>query len=128
MTHTILIVDDNPDDIEITKIALEEIGRIEKVVTAPHGGVALARLRNGNDLPSLILLDLKMPGLSGIETLRQIRGDSRLKHIPVIIVTSSSLESDMTDAYDAGATSYLYKAFDIGQFSRELKLLLERYL
>jgi two-component system, response regulator len=128
MPHTILIVDDNPDDIEITKIALAEMGRKEKVEIAMRGEAAMKRLREGKDLPSLILLDLKMPGMSGIDTLRQIRGDGCLKDIPVVIVTSSSLESDKGEAYDAGANDYLHKAFDIDQFSRELNSLLDSYL
>ena len=128
MPKKILIVDDNPDDIEVTKIALEVIRWRDKVEAVMRGEFALELLREGKDLPSLILLDLKMPGLSGVETLRQIRGDSRLKHIPVIIVTSSSLESDREDAYNAGASSYLHKTFDIDQFSRDLNSLMERYL
>ena len=128
MNQTILIVDDNPDDIEITKIALAEVGRTEKLEAAMRGNLAMDRLRTGRDLPALILLDLKMPGMSGIDTLRQIRADERLKGIPVIVVTSSSLGSDEKEAYEAGANSYLQKAFDIDQFGNNLNYLLERYL
>ncbi len=130
MTDTILIVDDNPDDIEITKIALEEMGRDVKLDAALRGKDALEYLRNGNGhgLPAVILLDLKMPGMSGIDTLRQIRADERLKHIPVIIVTSSSLEADEKEAYEAGADSFLHKAFSIDQFSGNLDSLLQSFL
>ena len=128
MEPTILIVDDNPYDMEITKIALEEVGCEVKLETAFRGKDALAYLREGQDLPSLILLDLKMPGMSGIDTLRQIRADERLKHIPVIIVTSSSLEADEKEAYEAGANSFLHKAFSIDQFSGNLDDLLKRFL
>ena len=126
--QTILIVDDNPDDIEITRIALAEVGRREKLEAAMRGNLAMDRLCSGGELPALILLDLKMPGMSGIDTLRKIRADERLKHIPVIVVTSSSLGSDEKEAYEAGADSFLHKAFDIDQFGNNLNYLLERYL
>ena len=126
MPHTILIVDDNPDDIEITKIILGRIGRPLNVEDATSGEAALTRLRGRKDLPSMILLDIKMPGMSGIDTLCQIRADERLKAIPVIIVTSSSLESDETQAYAAGADNFLHKAFDIEQFSNDIKNILEQ--
>jgi DNA-binding response OmpR family regulator len=79
-------------------------------------------------LPSLILLDLKMPGMSGFDTLRIIRADKLMKHIPVIIVTSSSLEADKKMGYETGADGFLHKAFDIDQFERDLKSMLERWL
>jgi len=130
MASTILIIDDNPDDIEITKIVLAELGRQEEVAAMLHGRGALEYLRKGygNGLPSLILLDLKMPGLSGIDTLRQIRADEQLKHIPVVIVTSSSLMADEKEAYDAGADNFLNKAFNIDLFSSNLNVILRRYL
>lgn len=126
MPHIILIVDDNPDDIEITRIILGRIGRPLTVEDAPSGEAALTRLRGGKDLPSMILLDIKMPGMSGIDTLCQIRADERLKAIPVIIVTSSSLESDEIQAYAAGADNFLQKAFDMERFSNEIKNILEQ--
>ncbi len=132
MASKILIIDDNPDDIEITKIVLAELGRKEEVIAMLHGRGALEYLRkgngHGNGLPSLILLDLKMPGLSGIDTLRQIRADEQLKHIPVVIVTSSSLTTDEKEAYAAGADNFLNKAFNIDLFSSNLNVILRRYL
>ena len=85
----ILIVDDSPIDIELTTIALEATGREISVRSALDGKSALAMLRNGHGLPALILLDLKMPGMSGIEVLREIRADDRLRELPVVVVTSS---------------------------------------
>ncbi len=126
--HTILIVDDNPDDIEITTIILRKMGRALKVEEATSGEAALNRLREGNDLPSIILLDIKMPGMSGLDTLRRIRTDGRLKAIPVIIVTSSALESDKEEAYAAGADNFLHKAIDLDRFSMDVESLLKRYL
>ena len=128
MAHTILIVDDNPDDIEITRIILRRMGRALKVEEASSGEAALKRLGGGNNLPSMILLDIKMPGMSGLDTLRRIRADGRLKAIPVIIVTSSALESDEKKAYAAGADNFLHKAIDLDLFGREVESLLERYL
>ena len=125
--HTILIVDDNPDDIEITRIILSRMGRALKVEEATSGEAALKRLRDGNELPALILLDIKMPGMSGLDTLRRIRADGRLKAIPVIIVTSSALESDEKEAYAAGADNFLHKSIDLDCFSREVESLLKRY-
>ena len=128
MERTILIVDDNPDDIEITRVVLAATGRKEKLEAVRSGAAALHRLRSGEDLPVLILLDLKTPGMSGIDTLRQIRIDERLKHIPLIMVTASSFGPDEQDAYDAGADAFLYKAFDLDEFGRNLNSLLERFL
>ena len=128
MENTILIVDDNPDDIEITRVVLEAADRREKLEAARSGEAALQRLRSGGDLPALILLDLKTPGMNGIETLRQIRIDERLKSIPAIMVTASSSGADEKNAYEAGADGFLYKAFDLDEFGRNLNSLLERFL
>jgi two-component system response regulator len=128
MVHTVLIVDDNTDDIAIAKRILSKLGRQLKVESAPRGETALEQLRSEKDLPALILLDLKMPGMSGIDVLHEIRSDERLKRIPVVIVTCSALESDVKEAYASGADSFLHKAFDIDQFSEEIKHVLERWL
>ena len=121
ITDKILIIDDNTDDIEITKIALEEIGRQETVEAATGGEEALKHLRSGENLPALILLDLKMPGMSGFDVLREIRADARLKPVPVVVVTSSSLESDKQKAHAGGANGFLYKEVDIDRFGAALK-------
>ena len=121
INDSILIVDNNRDDIEITKIALAEIGREETVEAAAGGEEALRRLRGEKDPPALILLDLKMPGMTGFDVLREIRADERLKLIPVVVVTSSSLESDKQEAYKGGADGYLYKDVDIDRFGVSLQ-------
>jgi len=128
MTPMILIIDDNPDDVEITKRTLARMDRKVEVKTAPRGEAALELLHSGTALPELILLDLKMPGMSGFDTLRKIRADRRMKHIPVIVVTSSSLEADEKEGCEAGADGFLHKAFDIDLFGREIKAVLERWL
>ncbi len=127
MAQKLLIVDNNPDDIEITKIALAEIGYKDEVECARSGDAALQRLRGG-DLPSLIFLDLKIPGISGIETLRQIRADERLRHVPVIIVSGSANPRDQKEVLKAGADGFLFKTFDFDALVREINSMLQRFL
>ncbi len=124
----ILIVDDCPTDVELTTIAIETTGRGISVCSAPDGQSALALLRNGHELPAIILLDMKMPCMDGSEVLREIRANDRLRHIPVVVVTSSSLESDRTEAIAAGASGYLQKPFALDQFSKDLESILHRWL
>jgi two-component system, response regulator len=124
----IFIVDDSPTDIELTTIALEATGRETVVRSATDGKSALAMLRNGLGVPALILLDLKMPGMGGIEVLREIRADDRLRELPVVVVTSSALESDRVDAIAAGASGYIQKPLALDQFSKDLESVLHRWL
>lgn len=126
--HKILIIDDNPNDIYLAKRALSKAGFEVEVEAVMHGEAALELLRNEDDLPSLILLDLNMPGMSGIDTLRQIRADCRVSNITVIIATNSPLESDKNESYAAGADDFLNKAFDMDRFGRDIKSVLERWL
>jgi CheY-like chemotaxis protein len=123
----ILIIDDNPNDVEITQIALAEKGWQLNVETAKRGDLALEWLRSSGELPFLIILDLKIPGMSGIECLKAIRADEKLQEIPVAIVTSSSDPADKKSACDAGADDFLYKAFDIDQYSEDLDNLINRF-
>ncbi|MGO9378863.1 MAG: response regulator [Dissulfurispiraceae bacterium] len=124
----IFIVDDSPTDIELTTMALEATGREISVRFATDGKSALAMLRNGIGVPALILLDLKMPGMSGIEVLREIRADKRLRELNVVVVTSSALESDRADAIAAGASDYIQKPLSLDQFSKVLESILHRLL
>ena len=124
----IYIVDDSPTDIELTTIALEATGREIVVRSATAGKSALAMLRSGLGVPALILLDLKMPGMSGIEMLREIRADDRLRGLPVVVVTSSALESDKTEAIAAGASDYIQKPLELAKFSEDLDSILRRLL
>jgi two-component system, response regulator len=128
MAYTVLVVDDDPDDLEITRRALDKIGCGATCIMASRGEEALALLQGLAELPALILLDLKMPGMNGIDTLRQIRSDSRLKHIPVVIVTNSTLESDRRASLAAGANAFLHKAFDLEQYGRDIQGQLERWV
>ncbi len=124
----IYIVDDSPTDIELTTIALEATGREIVVRSATDGKSALAMLRNGLGVPALILLDLKMPGMSGIEVLHEIRADDRLRGLPVVVVTSSALDSDKMEAIAAGASDYIQKPLALAQFSKDLDSILRRLL
>ena len=124
----IFIVDDSPNDIELTVIALEATGHKVDIRSATDGKSALAMLRNGLGVPALMLLDLKMPGMSGIEVLREIRADRRLKDLPVVVVTSSALESDKVESIAAGASDYIQKPLALHQFSKALESILRRWL
>jgi CheY-like chemotaxis protein len=113
----ILLVEDNRMDVELTLDAFQEAKLLNTVHVAPNGQDALDYLygngiytdRNANSLPSLILLDLKLPGIDGFDVLRQIKSTPVLKRIPVIILTSSREEGDRALSYDIGANSYLVK-------------------
>ncbi len=124
----ILIVDDSPTDIELTTIALEAIEGEIKVCSATDGKSALSMLKDGRGLPALILLDLKMPGMDGVEVLREIRAADRLKELPVVVVTSSALESDRSDAIAAGANCYIQKPLALAQYSKDLEYIVHRWL
>ncbi|MFA5073998.1 MAG: response regulator [Nitrospirota bacterium] len=128
MTYTVMIVDDNPDDIEIMRRALTRSGVALTIKEAFHGETALKMLKQCSSAPFLILLDLKMPGMNGIDTLRRIRADASLKHIPIIMVTNSLLEADKNDAYAAGANGFLHKAFNFDQFSQDITTALKHWL
>ncbi|MCX6286704.1 MAG: response regulator [Bacteroidetes bacterium] len=125
----ILIVDDSPQDVELTIATLAESNLANEVVVAEDGEEALdylhkrGKFANGNGLPAVILLDIKMPKMNGIEVLKHIRSDPNLKLIPVIMVTSSREERDMVESYNLGANSYVVKPVDIAQFRNSIKVL-----
>ncbi len=119
--NTILIVDDNPDAVVLAQHALSRTGLDIRTESASSGHEALRKLCQTQDLPALILLDLVMVGIDGIETLRRIRSDERLKHIPVVFVTLSAFESDEARAREAGANGFIRKVISMVQFTRELE-------
>jgi CheY-like chemotaxis protein len=125
---TILIIDDSEDDILITKVALSKTGRELKTEIALSGEAGLALIREGKTPPKLVLLDLKMPRMDGIEVLRKIRDDESLRSIPVVIVTNSNLESDEQAALKAGADNFLRKARDLDQYKMDIERILESWL
>ncbi len=120
MDPLILIVDDRREDVDLTEIALSMLGCEFRTESVSTGELAVDYLEAAEQLPALILLDLKMPGMGGIETLRRIRADERLKNIPVVIVTCSILESDVQKSREAGATGFVHKAIRINEFSQDL--------
>ncbi len=127
MQPTILIVDDNEDDVLLTKMALSKIARGFRTEVASSGEAGLALLQ-GAPPPNLILLDLKMPGMDGIEVLRKIRGDKNFGSIPVVIVTHSILQSDEHAAIKAGADNFLHKVTDLAKFRENLESVLDSLL
>lgn len=119
----ILMVEDDPRDVELIMTALEEHNLANEVVVAKNGEEALDYLYyrenfqlrpNGN--PVLVLLDLKMPKVNGLEVLRQIRSDDKLKMIPVVVLTSSREEKDWIESYKLGINGYVVKPVDFHEF------------
>ncbi len=120
---TILLVEDNPDDAALTELALR--GDIPaRLQVARDGQEALDYLFNhANDLPRLVLLDLRLPNIDGLEVLRRIRENERTSLTPVVILTSSTAPSDVATGYRYGANSYVGKPLEFDQFSRLLREL-----
>ena len=125
----ILIVDDSPKDVELVIAALAENNLANEVIIAEDGEEALdylykrGKFTNEDGNPAVILLDIKMPKMDGIEVLRHIRSDPKFKLIPVIMVTSSREERDLVESYKLGANSYVVKPVDIIQFIDAIKVL-----
>jgi CheY-like chemotaxis protein len=121
----ILLVEDNPDDVELTMRAFEKANITNEVMLARDGAEALDFLfatgpytdRDPADLPTVILLDIKLPKVDGIEVLRRVRADERTKFLPVVMLTSSSEQEDLVSSYSEGANSYVRKPVDFVQFS-----------
>ena len=120
---TILLVEDSPNDVELTLEALGEHGLINRVVTVNDGVEAMDYLLCRDKFtdrvpinPAVILLDIKMPRMNGIEVLEAIRKNDKLKTIPVVILTSSREEPDLVKCYDLGVNAYVVKPVDFSQF------------
>jgi len=113
---TILLVEDNPSDIELTRRALQKIRIANELVVAEDGVDALDYLYRAQDQPALVLLDLKLPRVGGLDVLRRIRMEERFRYLPVVIFTTSSEEQDIIKSYDLGANSYMLKPVDFMQF------------
>ena len=108
--HLILLVDDDPDHALLAREAIESVhGGAIDIVHASDGPAALELLTPADRLPNLILLDINMPGLDGFEVLRRIKGDERLRVIPVVMLTSSNDERDVARSYGLGSNSYVQK-------------------
>ena len=126
---TILLVEDNPSDIDLTKRALANANIANKLVVAEDGQEALDYLfgtghyagRDAAPLLAVVLLDLKLPKVDGLDVLRRIRADERTKRLPVVTLTSSQEEQDIAAGYDLGANSYIRKPVDFSQFAEAIK-------
>lgn len=129
----ILLVEDNPDDEALTLRAFRKNNIRNEVVVARDGAEALDYLfargryasRNAADLPQVVLLDLKLPKVDGIEVLRQVRDDPRTRMLPIVVLTSSREDRDLSECYRLGCNSYVRKPVDFDQFinaARQLEL------
>ena len=127
----ILLVEDNPSDIGLTQRALSKNHILNPVVVAEDGQEALDYLhgtgayagRDVTDPPALILLDLKLPRLNGLEVLRRIRAHPRTRRLPVVVLTTSQEEQDIATSYDLGVNSYIRKPVDFNQFAAGIQQL-----
>lgn len=132
----ILLVEDNPDDEELTMMALKQNRFINKVVVARDGEEALDYLFGtgiyaGKDrppLPSIVLLDLKLPKLNGLDVLKRMRADPLVQMIPVVILTSSDEQKDIVASYRLGANSYVRKPVEFQNFSESVRQLGQYWL
>ena len=128
---TILLVEDNPSDVDLTKRALKTCRVANALVVVEDGQEAIDYLfgtgqyagRNVSELPTLTLLDLKLPKIPGLEVLRRIRDDARTHRLPVVILTSSKEEQDIATSYDLGVNSYIRKPVDFTQFAKAIEQL-----
>ncbi len=120
----LLLVEDNPNDVELTLRALQKQNLTNKVFVVRDGAEAIDFMfatgayskRNIENAPRVVLLDLKLPKIDGIEVLRRIKSDSRTKSVPVVMLTSSQEERDVVDSYNLGVNSYIVKPVDFSSF------------
>lgn len=126
----ILLVEDDPKDVELTLTALEEYNLANEVVVARDGAEALDYLycrgqfsSRSSENPAVLLLDLKLPKVDGLEVLQQLKSDEKLRLIPVVVLTSSNQEKDMIASYRLGVNAYVVKPVDFHEFVNAIKEL-----
>lgn len=127
----IFLVEDNPDDVVLTLRAFRKNNIANEIIVACDGAEALDYLfgdhahqsQNNGDEPEVVLLDLKLPKVDGLEVLRRLRADERTKLLPVVILTSSAEERDIIESYRLGANSYIRKPVDFSQFTEAMQQL-----
>lgn len=124
-SRTILLVEDNPDDEALTLRAFKKNNIRNEVVVMRDGAEALAYLLpgDGRSCPALVLLDLNLPKIGGLEVLRRMRADERTRLIPVVVLTSSKLEEDILDSYRNGANAYVRKPVNFSDFAEAVRTL-----
>jgi two-component system, response regulator len=122
---SILLVEDNDDDIELTRRAFARSRVANRIEVVRDGAAALERLLGdaAGPLPALVLLDLKLPLVGGLEVLERLRADERTRTLPVVILTSSREERDLVESYRLGANSYVRKPVDFGEFQHAVEQL-----
>lgn len=124
----VLLVEDNPDDVELTLHAFRKHNLANHVTVVRDGAEALEFLLGGNRhttdrLPKVVLLDLKLPKVNGLEVLGEIKSDPRTKSIPVVVLTSSREDRDLFVCYELGVNSYIVKPVDFTQFTEAIRQL-----
>ena len=126
----ILLVEDDPKDVELTLTALEEYNLANEVIVARDGEEALEYLYSrgkfktrSSDNPAVVLLDLKLPKVDGLEVLKQIKSEEKLRMMPVVVLTSSKEEKDMVASYKLGVSAYVVKPVDFHEFVNAIKEL-----
>ena len=121
--HTILLVEDNPDDERLTLRALRRGNIANQILVARNGEEALQIVFSLNPLPCVVLLDLKLPKIDGLEILRRIRAHESTSLLPIVVLTSSSEDRDIIESYSLGANSYVRKPVDVDQFTDAIRQL-----
>ncbi|HWY53421.1 MAG TPA: response regulator [Terriglobales bacterium] len=126
----ILIVEDDPKDVELTLTALEEFNLANEIIVVRDGEEALDYLHyrgqfqsRGTDNPAVMLLDLKLPKVDGLDVLKQVKSDEKLRMIPVVVLTSSNQEKDMVASYKLGVNAYVVKPVDFHEFVNAIREL-----
>lgn len=131
MNHVILLIEDNPSDEKLTLLAFKDCGVTNQIVVVRDGAAAIERLltSSGSPLrPALILLDLKLPKVDGLEVLRRIRADPRTKLLPVVVLTASKEDADILSSYALGANAYLRKPVEFPAFAQAARTLAHFWL
>lgn len=135
-SRTILLVEDNPDDAELMRMAMRKTGVKNPLRVVTDGAAALDYLFGGRNIPNrtaderpvLILLDLNLPKIGGIEVLRRIRAEGPAKHTPVVVLTSSREERDLAACYAACVNSYIRKPVDFDEFQKAVRHIVAYWL
>jgi len=135
-SQIVMLVEDRSDDVELACLALEKCKVAKEIVTVRDGQEALDYLfgtgdhagREATRLPEIVLLDLKLPRVDGLEVLRRMRADARTRRIPVVVLTSSNEERDVCASYELGANSFVRKPVDFSQFAEAMRQLGQYWL